>query len=961
MLSVLLITIAGPAIAQDAALPVTASSTFDDRYLPEYAFDGKPDTRWASRTGPTQPEWLVVDLGESVPLGDLTIHWEAAYAVEYELQVSTDGKGWTNALREGDGQGGVVTAQAGEGRYVRVVCSRVGPFPLYSIWEITSSTPQGQQALAAVAARVAEAREVATAAARERLAKAFSRLGLEEIVFAVRKPGVDGHWYANFGYYARSPQEKLYRPGGGRLCKLNAATSEVTDIVSDPDGCVRDPQLDYSGKRIIFSYLKGGTENYHLYEINVDGTDLRQLTDGDWDDIEPTYLPDGGIVFCSSRCNRWVNCWLTPVAVLYRCDGDGSNVRVLSSNVEHDNTPWVLPDGRVLYMRWEYIDRSQVHYHHLWTANPDGTEQMVFFGNMHPGIAMLDAKPIPGTRKVLSLFSPGHGQHEHQGQVTIIDAGDGPDNRAFAKVVNPDTTFRDPYPLDESTFLVARGPELLLMDASGAVVSVYRLPAEEAATGLWCHEPRPLRGRPRERAIPDRVDVTQETGTLILTDFYDGRNMEGVERGDIKKLLVLESLPKPINYTGGMDPLSYGGTFTLERVVGTVPVEPDGSAYMELPASRSFFFVALDAEDNSVKRMQSFLTVQPGEAMSCVGCHEQRTTAVASGKAPLALKRPPSRPAPVEGLPEVFDFPRDIQPILDRHCVRCHGYEKTPGVAESARAGGVILTGDHGPMYSHSYFTLTLRKQFVDGRNDPVSNLPPRSIGAVASPLMHKLRDGHHGVRPSAREIETVRYWIESGAAYPGTYGALGSGSIGGYYANALVEVDFEWPETKAAAEAIDRRCASCHTGAKALPRSLSDERGISFWRPNWNDPRLRLARHIVFNLSRPESSLMLLAPLSKEAGGWGLCEGTVFADTGDVDYRKILAMCEAGRRRLHETKRFDMPGFRPPEPYLREMARYGMLAAIPGPDEPVDCYALDEAYFRSQWHVPNPRLASHE
>ena len=216
--------------------------------------------------------------------------------------------------------------------------------------------------------------------------------------------------------------------------------------------------------------------------------------------------------------------------------------------------------------------------------------------------------------------------------------------------------------------------------------------------------------------------------------------MAGVKPGEIKKLLVLETLPKPINYTGGMEPLSYGGTFTLERVVGTVPVEPDGSAYLELPALRSFFFVALDGDDLSVKRMQSFLTVQPGEVFSCVGCHEQRQQAPPLGKAYLkALRRRPSRITPIADAPDVIDFPRDIQPILDKHCVACHDYDATE--KGGPRAGGVILSGDRGPMYSHSYYALSARGQIRDGRNLAKSNYPPRAFGSAASPIMKKMME----------------------------------------------------------------------------------------------------------------------------------------------------------------------------------------------------------------------------
>ena len=256
--------------------------------------------------------------------------------------------------------------------------------------------------------------------------------GVDDIIFAARRINeTDGHWYANIGYYAHDPQRKAWREGT-KLYRWSLATGKLSTLLDDPRGGVRDPQVHYEGGKILFSYRKGGTEQYHLYEINPDGGGLRQLTDGPYDDIEPTYLPDGDIIFVSTRCKRWVNCWLTQVAILHRCDANGRNVRPISSNNEQDNTPWPLPDGRILYTRWEYVDRSQVHYHHLWVANPDGTSQMTWYGNLHPGIVMIDAKPIPGSDKVVASFSPGHGQPEHAGQITIVDPKAGPDAQSFA-------------------------------------------------------------------------------------------------------------------------------------------------------------------------------------------------------------------------------------------------------------------------------------------------------------------------------------------------------------------------------------------------------------------------------------------------------------------------------------------------------------------------------------------------
>ncbi len=800
----------------------------------------------------------------------------------------------------------------------------------------------------------AKGRGPTTAQSHEDNLDLLDRLEVDEIVFAVRQPGKDGHWYANFGYYADSHQRTTYGDGG-RLCRLDLRSGALRVLLDDPDGGVRDPVVHYDGQRILFSYRPGGTEYYHLYTINSDGSDLRQLTDGPYDDIEPTYLPDGRIMFVSARCERWVNCWLTKVAVLHSCDADGGNIRAVSANLEHDNTPWPLPDGRVLYQRWEYVDRSQVDYHHLWTTNPDGTGQTVYYGNMHPGTLMIDAKPIPNTRKIVSIFSPGHGRREHDGAITVVDPRRGPDAKQSATTIADDALYRDPWALSEKLFLAVRKGEIVLVDDAGRGQVVYQLPSADRRAGLQCHEPRPLAPRPRERVIPERIEPEQTTGTLVLADIYRGRKMRDVTRGEIKKLLVMESLPKPINFTGGMDPLTYGGSFTLERVLGTVPVEPDGSAQFEVPALRSLFLVALDENGLAVKRMRSFVTVQPGEVTSCVGCHEQRTESILAASDLQALRHRPRQIKPIADCPDVFDFPRDIQPILDRLCVECHGVQQT--ARGGPYAGRVLLTGDHGPMFSHAYFSMTVHRLFSDNRNEPSSNDAPRTLGSAASRILTMLDGDHYGVVATESERRRLRLWIDAGAPYPGTYAALGCGSIGGYLQNKLVNTDDAWPTTQAGAEVIQRRCAGCHQGDDVLPRSMSDERGVSFWRFSLDDPRLRLSRHIVFNLSHPGDSLLLRAPLSKDADGFQLCRDAqgqpvaVFDGTEDPDYQTLLAMVTAGQAELERIKRFDMDGFQPRPEYLREMRRYGVLSAEPRSEGHVDPYELDRRYWESHWY----------
>jgi hypothetical protein len=329
------------------------------------------------------------------------------------------------------------------------------------------------------------------------------------------------------------------------------------------------------------------------------------------------------------------------------------------------------------------------------------------------------------------------------------------------------------------------------------------------------------------------------------------------------------------------------------------------------------------------------------------------------------MRRSPSAIRPIESAPDVLDFPRDIQPILDRLCVDCHGYEKTP--RGGPRSGRLLLTGDHGPKYSHSYYMMTIARLFSDGRNQPVSNYAPRTLGSSASRILQMLDGSHHDVQATPEEKTKLRLWIESGGAYPGTYAALGCGMIGNYAENEQVNKDDGWATTKAGASVIQQRCAGCHDKpSRLLPLSMADERGVSFWQPSMDDPRLHTSRHIVFNLSRPEKSLVLLAPLAQAAGGWGLCRdpkadqlATVFADTNDVDYQKLLAMVRAGKDFLaKQSPRFDMPEFRPRVDWVREMKRYGILPADLPSGAPIDVYAAERKYWESLWYRPGPTTA---
>lgn len=811
---------------------------------------------------------------------------------------------------------------------------------------------------------------------------------INEILFTVRQPSYDGHWYANFGYYACGENTHPFPLGqGGALKILNLDSGEVRTVFEDKSGNIRDPQIHYDGKKAVFSYLKAGTKHYHLYEINLDGTGLRQITSGsnaigedDWDDIEPAYLPNGDIVFCSSRAKRWVQCWLVSVATLYRCGPNGENVHAISSNPEQENTPWVLPNGQIIYMRWEYIDRSQVHYHHLWTANPDGTKHQIYFGNLHPGITMLGAKPIyyrdeipAEDRKyqVVCTFSPGHGRREHQGAVTIIDPRNGPDDMDSTRRISVRNDYADPWAFSDDTFIAAKSSQLVLLDGEGREMTIYSLPQDEIDKTFWIADPQPVIQRKRETVIADSVDTQPQdnpTGFLAMADIYQGRRMKDLPRGTVKKLLIMEPLPIPAHYNGGMMSISTGGTFALERIIGTVPVTPEGSCYMELPANRSLFFIALDKDDKAVKRMHSFTTLMPGENASCIGCHEQRTqtpTAADQRRLLTAMSKPADKPQKVEGVPEVFDYMRDIRPIVDKYCLECHNDDR--------REGGVNLSSDlKVSSFVHSYSTLSGFKggMLGDNRNRPQSDFEPYAIGSAASTFYQLLENGHPDktgkirYTVSEQDKKMVRYWLESGANYAGTYAADACGALRWDYSpfgedrkedgRAIFE-DLNWPECAAMGEVVQRRCSSCHQGEKRIPRRLTDF--TPFANPGW-----------TINLSYPEKSRYLLAPLEKSAGGreqcWKMEDGKrvveiVFKDTSDPDYQTLLRAINRGREFVtRERTHFSFAPtqeFYPNQWYVREMKRFGVLPPDFQFGTPINPYETDRKYWeilQKEWQV---------
>ncbi len=868
-----------------------------------------------------------------------------------------------------------------------------------------------------LAARVSP--EAASAAA-DMTIEAFQEAGMpDEIIFCTRKPASDPHWYANFGYYADNSCRYPFPLGsGGGLYALNVKTGKTRMIFEDPEGNIRDPQVHYDGKTILFSYLPKDKYHFSLYTIQSDGTGLTRLTgegeDGDrklppgatpsgsnekrvsaapmgydrdfaqpgWDDYEPTWLPDDSIVFCSTRAKRYVECWLTQVGTLYKRFPDGT-LRELSCNIEQDNTPWPLANGQIIYMRWEYVDRSQTHYHHLWTMGQDGTRQMVFYGNQTPGTSMLGPKPIPDSDggKIVCSFSPGHGYPEHYGYVTVVDPRFGPDDPNGAKRITSTFNYSDPWAFSEERFMAASHEKIVLLDADGHEATLYELPKELKDAGFWINEPRPLAPRDREPILSDSTDPTDDKGTIALANVYHGRKMANVAPGTIKELLIYETLPKPIHYSGGMDMMSFYGTFTLERLLGKVPVNEDGSAYFRVPANRPIFFLAMDGEGRCVKRMHSFTSVMPGEKLSCVGCHEERTeTAGADEKNRLLklMENAPNEIELIEGIPEVFSFTRDIQPILDKYCLECHNPDR--------EEGGFNISGHWAPLYTIGYAQMSWLQLFGDNRNRAMSNFEPYEIGSGSAKLLKMIDDHHGGVEMEKHDRDMISYWIDAGANYIGTYAGEFSGGVGYYLQNEPVHNEQAWPETKAMQETISRRCDVCHTppdpkksfGTYDIyvdnysPRNPREAKDM-FLPHDLSQANGRFSRFEIFDLSYPEQSKAVRAPLSKAAGGLGVCEAKsgkpVFESVDDPDYQTILKAIERGRRYIiEEDNRPDMITPSPNNgkdcptryvvrwPYLRELIRYGLLPVDADPEASYNPYELDELYWRSLWYRPEEK-----
>jgi len=640
--------------------------------------------------------------------------------------------------------------------------------------------------------------------------------------------------------------------GGSKLqiiSGLNPGAKVKNLLPDDLDTYIWRPDLSYDGDKIIFSKKDLFDPSFKIFEVNADGTGLKQLTNSDYDDLDPIYLPDGKIMFSTSRANTYIRCMPSSAGfVLARADGDGKNIRIISRNNEPDFLPTMMPDGSVIYTRWEYTERPLWRIQGLWTTNPDGTGVQVYWGNRTRTPDMLmEARPIPETNKVMFV---GQGHHSvFDGSLGVINLSEGREHPNGVYKITPDVpwpetgdpkpphptysenyhtsgkygSYKTPYPIGPEDFIVSvrsGRPDsgmnmvrntfnlfsLYLMDMAGNRELIYR------GNNNILHA-MPLKPRP---VPPVRADIVQwpkkgepaKDGVLYSADVYQGIEKD-LPRGTVKYLRILEMDPK--TYTAMDKTFRHSGPAVsiiqedgVKRILGTVPVEEDGSVHFKVPSGKALHFQLLDKDYRCLQIMRSFTGVMPGETRGCTGCHEQDNKApVAFNHRATAMKRLPSEITPPPWGPVSISYERFAQPVLDKYCGKCHQGDKNPKARKKldlTLRGGMPELGVPKELWpfkepyrrligrswynpkkaikipnQHKKYPPTFAKgiagamqvEFHHDKDLPL--LKPMTMLSYTSPLIKMVREGtHHDVKIEGEDLRRLMAWVDSNCVYRG-------------------------------------------------------------------------------------------------------------------------------------------------------------------------------------------------
>ena len=808
--------------------------------------DGIKDGMWGFHTDFTKNPWWQVDLGSSNSIGRVVI-WNrgdgaGGRAARLQILVSSNGQEWQQVYaNEGKAFGGFrdgkpleVNLNGVTGQFVRIQLPGVD-FLHFDEVEIFGGDGAGVNlALGRPASQSSVSqwskRHQQTIPAQDRselLAKRWVQrrqalanplLDFDDILITKRVPGSFNHMSDQYyGWWSR--------PGGGiyilRNFKSDNPTTEcLTSSFKEPGSFLR-PMLSWDAKKVLFAWCryypelaaqrdKMNKQNvpedafYHLYEMNLDGTDVRQLSRGKYDDFDGRYLPDGRIVFMSTRRgtavqagrasgartlaqpdlpDSYVRCGgdqSRPVAVytLHTMQADGSDIVAISPFEMFEWEPSVAEDGTVIYSRWDYIDRDNMPYMSLWSTHPDGSNSRLVFGNYtrNPH-CVFEPRSIPGSSKIIFTASAHHAQT--MGSLVLLDPsegneGDPPMTRLTPEVKFPEIEgwpeefYANPWPLSEQFHLVAWGREkgasqgqrrppnsmgIYLFDAKAGRELLYRDPE------ISSMYPIPVKARPVPRVLASKSQPdTPQAGRYLLLDVNKG--LKKTPADGVKSLRIIAVPPKThpvMNYPD----LGLTRDDPGKCVLGTVPVEADGSAHFVVPSGVLLFFQALDADGRAVQTMRSATYLQPGEVQSCVGCHESRHTAPPAAPLALAAGRPASRitPGPTGSWPYRYD--QLVQPVLDRSCVSCHGAGGSPDLTAAKSYAALADSGKP-----------SLRQQVMAGYRRGTSL--EREELALGSSLMARLQ---RPASPCATQLDAdgwarLAVWLDLYGQRVGAYSA---------------------------------------------------------------------------------------------------------------------------------------------------------------------------------------------
>ena len=701
-------------------------------------------------------------------------------------------------------------------------------------------------------------------------------------------------------------------------------------------GHVHGMDLWFDGTRIVFGYaratgdeppegwldrsqsyrLRREEEPTHLFELRIDDGNVRQLTSGEWSDLDPTYLPSGDIAFVSERCGTSLQCNEydkdETSCNLYVMRPDGSGIRRLSANKDGDYLPHCLDDGMIGYTRWEYHERSWAFIQSLWVVRPDGTgADAIFKQHFVNPWALEDVRSIPGSGKLVAIAAGHHtlpvgplvvvdqrmGINEPRG-IGIVTPNINPPEGGMdgvrvpeGGVTDADGFYGSPWALSDKCFLVTytygnkttepAGYGLYFADVYGNKELIYR------DRSISCFTPIPLRARPLPPIIPDTTDLAQRDALCVVSNIAYGNKDLPAEQ--IRYLRIAEPIGWPYdNERGGQrygEDHRYGGegadrknltNWTPVRILGDAPVQPDGSVRFRVPADTAVYFQLLDENRMELRRMRSFISFQAGEARGCVGCHETRAVAPVQVGGKATAKTASLIPPPWGDRP--ISFLRDVQPVFDAQCVRCHaGLKPAAGLDLS---GGLVTFDEQvaGYGYNRAFETILTHNLVAlsPARAQDASITQPGAYGARKSKLYTALADQTHANAVKLSEDERLRMtmWMDANAPYHDRF------------VNKRAERPaYDFAMDKDLAQQLhaihERRCAACHN-----PDEVT--------RLDWID------------VQHPEQSRFLMAPLAEKP----LCSQTVYADAQDPDYKAASELVRAAVEKAWANPRRDLCSF---------------------------------------------------